>query len=288
MPKFRLVVCDLDNTLYDWVSYFVPSFYAMVDKVTEITDWDREQLLDEFQIVHQKHHDSEHPFALLETALVNEMFPDGDLRAAKEHFDDAFHAFNAMRKQKLGTFPRVHETLNILRTNQIRLVAHTEAKLHAVVDRLRRLDLTQYFDKVFCQERADSQHPEGLTNEQWLDGFPIEKITELSHHQRKPDPSVLSEICATMDVKKSQTAYIGDSKTRDIMMANDSGVFSIFAEYGTERNPNDWDKLVRVTHWTDEDVTREAELREAAESVEADFVARKNISEILGLFSLSD
>ena len=76
----RLLVCDLDNTLYDWVSYFVPSFYAMVDKVVEITGWDREQLLDEFQKVHQKHNDAEHPFALLETALVRDMFPKRNLR----------------------------------------------------------------------------------------------------------------------------------------------------------------------------------------------------------------
>lgn len=287
MPMFRLVVCDLDNTLYDWVSYFVSSFYVMVDKVTEITGWDREQLLDEFQKVHQKHHDSEHPFALLETPLVKEMFCNGDLRAAKEYFDDAFHAFNSMRKKKLRTFPQVHKTLDILRTNEIRLVAHTEAKLHAVVDRLTRLDLTQYFEQVFCRERADSRHPEGLSDEQWLEGFPIEKITELSHHQRKPDPSVLLEICVMLEVETSQTAYIGDSIAHDIMMANDSGVFSIYAEYGTKRNPRDWDKLVRVTHWTEDDVSREAELRKNAQSVKADYVAKKSFSEVLGPFGLS-
>lgn len=283
---FRLVVCDLDNTLYDWVSYFVPSFYAMVDKVVEITGWDRERLLDEFQKVHQKHHDSEHPFALLETDLVKEMFPDGDLRDAKEYFDDAFHAFNSMRNKTLSTFPQVHETLGALKSSDIRLVAHTEAKFHAVVDRLRRLDLTQYFEKVFCRERADSRHPEGLSDEEWLKDFPLEKITEFSHDQRKPDPTVLLEVCKIMTVEPSETAYIGDSITHDIMMASAAGVFSIYAKYGTERDPSDWDKLVRVTHWTDDDVAREAELRKAAQLVEADFVAKISFAEILTPFGL--
>ena len=283
----RLVVCDLDNTLYDWVSYFVPSFYAMVDKVIEITDWDREKLLDDFQKIHQQHHDSEHPFALLETALVKEMFPNENLQTAKEHFDEAFHAFNSMRKEKLNTFPEVHETLGALRTNEIRLVAHTEAKLHEVVDRLRRLDLTQYFDQVFCRERADSQHPDRLSDEQWLEGFPIEKITELSHDHRKPDTSVLLEICAKMEIEPQETAYVGDSIAHDIMMANEAGVYSVYAEYGTKRDQCDWDKLVRVTHWTEEDVAREAELREAAKSVKANFIAKESFAEILIPFGLS-
>lgn len=283
----RLLVCDLDNTLYDWVSYFVPSFYAMVDKVVEITGWDREQLLDEFQKVHQKHNDAEHPFALLETALVRDMFPKRNLRTAKEYFNDAFHAFNSMRKEKLRTFPQVHETLGTISTNGIRLAAHTDAKYYAVVERLRRLDLIQHFEKVFCQERADGRHPDGLSEEQWLKDFPVEKIVELSHHQKKPDPSVLLEICAMMEVEPSQTVYIGDNIAHDIMMANDAGVYSIYAKYGTRRDSSDWDKLVRVTHWTEETVAREAALRKAAESVEADFVAEKSFAEILNLFGQS-
>ncbi|MBI4262479.1 HAD family hydrolase [Candidatus Uhrbacteria bacterium] len=283
---FRLVVCDLDNTLYDWVSYFVPSFYVMVEKVVGITGWDREQLLDDLQKVHQKHHDCEHPFALLETALVKEMFPNGNLQRAKAYFDDAFHAFNSMRKQKLKTFPMVPETLDTLKMNELRLVAHTEAKFHAVVDRLRRLDLMRHFERVFCRERAVSQHPNGLSDEQWLNEFPTERITELSHHQRKPDPSVLREICGLVGVEPSQTVYIGDSIAHDIKMANAAGAFSIFAEYGTKRDPSDWDRLVRVTHWTREDVARETELREAAKSVEANFVAKDCFSEILIPLSL--
>jgi phosphoglycolate phosphatase len=186
-----------------------------------------------------------------------------------------------MRNKTLRSFPQVHETLGTLKANDIRLVAHTEAKLHAAVDRLRRLNLTQYFDKLFCRERSDSRHPNGLSDEQWLEGFPVEKITELSHHQRKPDSSVLKEICELVEVKPVQTAYIGDSIEHDIMMANDAGVFSIYARYGTERDPDEWDKLVRVTHWTSEDVDREAKLRDAAQFVEANFVAERSFGEVL-------
>lgn len=75
-PRLKLLVCDLDNTLYDWVAYFVPSFYAMAAKVVELLGCDREKLLDDFREVHQRHHDSEQPFALLETRTVWINLPD--------------------------------------------------------------------------------------------------------------------------------------------------------------------------------------------------------------------
>src|SRR5712692_8237439 len=101
MSKIHLLVCDLDNTLYDWIGYFVPSFYAMVDKAVAITGCDREQLLDEFRIVHQKFHDSEQPFALLETATVKELYGDVIPDRARIKLDPAFHAFNSERKRNL-------------------------------------------------------------------------------------------------------------------------------------------------------------------------------------------
>lgn len=70
MENKRLLVCDLDNTLYDWVSYFVPSFYAMINSAVKITGCDREILLDDMRAVHRNYGDSEQPFALLETETI--------------------------------------------------------------------------------------------------------------------------------------------------------------------------------------------------------------------------
>ena len=71
-PTIRLVVTDLDNTLYDWVSFFVPSFYAMVDEAVELLQVARERLLDDLQEVHVRYGTSEQPFALLETKVVED------------------------------------------------------------------------------------------------------------------------------------------------------------------------------------------------------------------------
>ncbi len=44
-------------------------------------------------------------------------------------------------------------------------------------------------------------------------------------------------------------------------MANQAGVTSVWARYGTRYDPKLWAVLVSVTHWTPEDVARESELK---------------------------
>lgn len=280
-PRIRLLITDLDNTLYDWVGYFVPAFYAMVDKVVEILGCDREKLLDDFRDVHQRYHDSEHPFALLETAIITERFKGRDRYEIAKALDAAFHAFNSTRKTHLTLHAGVEPTLEYLRHRGIRLVAHTDSQLFGVVDRLTRLHLTDFFSSIYCWERPQLGHPDPEVGARWLDSFPMHKIRELSKHQMKPEPKVLTEICNTEAVMCSEAAYVGDSIARDILMAKKAGVFSIWAKYGATLDSDEYEKLVRITHWTKDDVEREKELKKEAESIRPDFVAEESFAEIL-------
>lgn len=277
----KLLVCDLDNTLYDWVNYFVAAFYAMVDEVIKITGCDRQQLLDDFRTVHRLHQDSEHPFSLLETQTVRSLFLGKTRSEIAAELDSAFHAFNASRKQNLHLYPGVRESLEVLSESGIILVAHTESKLYAVVDRLTRLDLTKYFRRIYCRERSSMIHPDPHLAERWLAGFPMRKVLELSHHQRKPNPSVLLEICRDEDALSSETAYVGDSIARDMFMARTAGVLSIWAKYGASHQKDHYQSLVRVTHWTDDDVVRERELSARAQGLRPDYVLENSFDEIL-------
>jgi phosphoglycolate phosphatase len=79
---------------------------------------------------------------------------------------------------------------------------------------------------------------------------PIDKIVELANHQIKPDPIVLLEICAREGYAPENSAYVGDSIARDILMAKQAGVFAIWAAYGAEHDPVVFNDLVRISHWT--------------------------------------
>jgi hypothetical protein len=121
---------------------------------------------------------------------------------------------------------------------------------------------------------------------QWLDQFPADKIVELSHHQMKPNPAVLLEICRVEGFRPVEACYVGDSVARDILMAKRANVFSIWASYGTQHDPILYDMLVRVTNWTAKDVEREKKLREQARSIQPDLIAEASFADVLKAFDL--
>lgn len=272
-PTFKLLVCDLDNTLYDWVRYFVPSFYAMVETAAPILNNDVEALLDDLREVHRFHHDSEHPFALLETKAARRAFPGDSYRSMAKKLDDSFHQFNLGRKHNLRLYDGVREGLEALKGAGVALVAHTESKLYGALDRLDRLELNSFFSAIYCRERPASVHPDPKVARRWLERFPMEKVVELSQHQRKPSPVVLTEICERQGFSTQEAAYVGDSIPRDVMMAKEAGVFAIWAKYGTDVPKETYDRLVRVSHWTPEDVEREIELKQRSAGFTPDFTA---------------
>jgi FMN phosphatase YigB (HAD superfamily) len=279
-PK-KLLVCDLDNTLYDWVGYFVPTFNAMVEAALPIIGCDREQLLDDLREVHQRHHDSEQPFALIESSIVQRRFAGMSLAEMAKALDPAFHAFNSTRKKTLRLNPGVMEGLSSLHRAGIILVAHTESRLYGAFDRLLRLEILRYFRKVYCRERPASVHPNEAASAAWLNKVPMNLVRELAHHQAKPDPDVLLEICRTEGVEASDTAYVGDSVARDILMAKRAGVFAIWAEYGAKHDRSLYADLVRVTHWTPDEVAREERLRAEARSIRPDYTASSSFLDVL-------
>lgn len=250
--KIGLLICDLDNTLYDWVTIFSKAFYAMVDAAVPILEADKEQLLDDLQEVHRRYHNTEHPFALLETNVATRKFPELKKAELYEQLSPAFHAFNSVRKRLLKLYPGVQETLRVAQESGCLIVGHTEATLVNATFRLDKLGLTGMLNRLYAVEHPDTDHP---TNRP----APITAVNDvriLALHERKPDIRVMLEICATSGISPAETLYVGDSITRDIGMANAAGAHSAWAKYGTKYDVTAWESLVRVTHWSPEDVER--------------------------------
>jgi FMN phosphatase YigB (HAD superfamily) len=47
--RTHLVITDLDNTLYDWVTFFAQSFQAMAAELEPILELPADAILDEFK-----------------------------------------------------------------------------------------------------------------------------------------------------------------------------------------------------------------------------------------------
>lgn len=68
-------------------------------------------------------------------------------------------------------------------------------------------------------------------------------------------------------------------------MAQQAGITSIHAEYGHIINSTSYELLKEVTHWTNEDVQREADFKNQKKDIkQADFTISK-FDELLNLFN---
>lgn len=264
-----LLVTDLDNTLYDWVTSFAKSFRAMLDELTTIVDETEAEIIDQFKCIHQRYGNSEQPFAVFELPAVRKKFPSASRRDLLELLDIPLHAFNSARKEHLRLYDGVEETLRELSRCGVVVVGHSEAIAVNAYYRLDRLGIKKYFQRLYTLEGRFDGHPdpERQRELQMPSGF----LKELPKSERKPNPIVLEDICKCEGVSVEECWYVGDSLVRDISMACAANAKAVWARYGTEYDSALWDLLVSITHWTEDDVAREARLRAERKNVKPDF-----------------
>jgi len=278
----RLLITDLDNTLYDWVSYFALSFRAMVRELSLLLAVDEETLKDEFKAVHQLHGSSEYPFALLELPSVRAHFKSASRSEIFHHLRKPLDAFNESRNQHLTPYPSVFETLQHVRRLNIPVVGHTESIAELALHRLQILGIFPFFTHLYALDGSLEPHPNPRRETETFGPRPS-LVTCVPREERKPNPTLLRDICSKEGVPVNETVYVGDSLTRDVGMAKNAGVTAVWARYGTRYPSALWAEIVRVTHWIDEDVRREAALRELYGKIRPDLTI-DSFSEIINLF----
>jgi phosphoglycolate phosphatase len=280
----KLVITDLDNTLYDWVTYFAKSFTAMVDKLVDLLEIDRDIILDQFANVHRAYNNSEQPFAILELPVVQKRFAGQNSITILESLEPALYAFNEARDKNLRLYPGVISTLQSIRKLGVPIVGHTESVAVNAYYRLRKLRIWKYLDRLYALEGKLPPHP--ISGKEKEHAPPKQYVEKLPGSKRKPNPELLLDICARQGVNPEDALYVGDSLTRDVSMAKQAGVLAVWAQYGTEYNRDLWLVLVRITHWSDEDVAREARLKELYHHVKPD-ISIRSYDEILKIIQVS-
>jgi len=266
MPQ-KLLITDLDNTLYDWVTFFTASFRGMVNELALVLDVPEEVLLEEFKAVHQRYGNSEQPFAVLELPSLQRKLAGLSRQEVLDKIDPVLHRFNSIRKRTLSLYPGVAETLSEIRDAGVKIVGHTETILANSYWRLRTLGIDGYFRRLYTLEGKDAIHV--ASDSRWVDP-PADFVTVVPRDERKPNPRLLLDICRHEGADPELTFYLGDSLVRDVAMAKEAAVTAIWARYGTRYDPACWTYLVKVTHWTDEDVDRERNLKAKYGSVTPD------------------
>lgn len=276
----KLLITDLDNTLYDWVTFYAKSFQAMVQQLARKLGVEDDVLVAEFRALHQQYGTSEPPFAMLQLPSVKKTFPGLSRQELMERLPEPIEAFSSARNQSLALYPGVAETLRQIKAEGTTIVGHTEALEENATHRLRKLGILDCFKHVYVLEGRIEDHPVPGRRQE-LAG-PPGVVRRVPENERKPNPGLLLDICAREGVAPADAVYIGDSLTRDISMAKAAGVTAVWARYGLQYDASHWNILKRISHWSPEDVAREEKLRLSTRTVAPDYSLEK-FSELLEL-----
>lgn len=236
----RLVVTDMDNTLYSWIDYIVPAVEAMVTAVEKATGFPRIKVVQSLKAVYTRYESNEYPFALQESSIFQEFPEFGSFD--KLVIEPARMAFAEARRKYLKPYKGVVETLEQLKERRIFAVALTDAPRNPAEQRARRMGLDQHLAGIYTM--PGFQFPTGADGEALVAPDILHKevkggyrascpVFELPREWEKPNPAGLQKILATYAVKPEEVLVVGDSLKKDIAVARELGCHDCWAEYGT-------------------------------------------------------
>lgn len=239
MAEIKLVVTDMDGTLYSWVDYIVPAVEALVESVCRTTGYPKLRVVQALKEVYARYESNEYPFALQESSLYRDFADFGSfdqlvIQPAKDAFSNA-------RNRYLKPFPHVISTLETLKERGIPVVALTDAPRNPAEARVKHMGLEPYLRGLYSLPGftlPEAQDGKLLVNPRIAERdkaghyrSKLANVVEVPHE--KPNPEGLLRICADFAVTPDQVLVIGDSKHKDVAVARQVGARALWAEYGT-------------------------------------------------------
>lgn len=285
MPKQKdVLITDLDNTLWDWLGMWSVSFRALLQHLLATSGVAEEQLISEIRQVHQRHGTTEYAFLVQELPCLALGRP---ADVVLDQYASAISAFRTARRGAMKLYPRVYDTLASLSKRGVRIVAYTESRAFYTAHRVRKTGLDKLIDYVYSP--ADHDLPANMSPEQ-LRQYPRQHY-ELKHtvhrhtppNEVKPNRRILLQIVRDIGATQEQCVYVGDSKAKDIRMAQDAGIDDVWAEYGVSQFRETYELLRKVSHWSDADIEREKALLAVPESTPTR-VLQSSFDELVGMF----
>ena len=132
-----VLLADIDNTLYDWPSFFAPSFRAMIHALSRELDVSEDQLYDESKAIFSRHKSLEYAFVIQELDSVRSE----NSERIGHLIEQGRGAFKRVQRKRLTPYPGVIKTLKWLRKQDVLVVAVTNSPVYRAQHRLYDLKL---------------------------------------------------------------------------------------------------------------------------------------------------
>lgn len=300
MGKTKLFITDIDNTLFDWVTYYVNCFQTLLSTVGDIIGEDPEVLAAQAKEVFSVHGSIEYPFLIQELPAVMDYYKsdiDGMLNEAVQQGRDRFLD---LAEDYLSPYEGVIETLHKIRERfpDMPIAALTDAPRYVAMWKLNKLGILEFFDAVYGlpdpRIPTSSEHgrvkvdPEILLKHLQQSNFGFQgKIRNLPDEYEKPGTrglkTVLMDYGFDEDLsKRAEVVWAGDNLRKDVGLGRTLGLSTAWASYGTIIAPEMLDKL--ATFSPPQNIHKNAALPMDAPDRPVPDIELKQFSDILGMF----
>jgi FMN phosphatase YigB (HAD superfamily) len=250
-----LLLTDLDNTLYNWVDYFAPSFRGMLHAISKKLDIKEDILIEEFKSVYTKYGSLEFSFTIQELESCKYL-EEEDLNKIVEL---GRKVFKMVRTKHLQPYEGVKETLIWCVNNDVKVIGITNAPLFHAQMRLKELHLDGYFYGLAAWEGHTSENKRfaEVINQKRIDGKYNTKIKHtwsLPENFIKPSAEGYLSIIKTINVSYKNIYVVGDSITKDLAPATEIGAKTIWAKYGLDFDEKNLNTLLKITPWSQQGI----------------------------------
>jgi FMN phosphatase YigB (HAD superfamily) len=244
----KLIVLDIDNTVFNWVEYYVACMCAMMDKVSLLTGIDRAILFEESRPIFEREGSIEYPFLIQQLPSVIAYYEGDVARMLSEAVEEGRKAFNTTAKEALKPYDDVIATLEKVKDKYpaIPIIALTDAPRYVAMWKLNKLGLLRFFSAVYGL--PDPTIPiDAATQEVKVDkeilvkhlqkfNFGFEgRIRILPDDYEKPGTKGLKTVLMDFDMEPhlGDVLWVGDNLRKDVGLGKRLGVHTVWAQYGT-------------------------------------------------------
>jgi FMN phosphatase YigB (HAD superfamily) len=246
---FTVLILDVDNTLYDFVDYYAPSFRSMIGALALETGVAESDIKRSARAVYRRAGCLEYKFLIQNMDIFQNCQKEEQLRLIRV----ARRSFRGVKRARFQLYDGVRELLIVARKHGCKCVCVSNAPIAGVYGRLRELKLLTYVNGLlawqgydlngaFLEHRLETQRvDQSLTR--------LELFSVLSVDQLKPSTYPF-ELIKTHYGASSRYIAVGDSVSRDLDPAKSLGMTTVWAKYGTSYKPENFETLVEITPWT--------------------------------------
>jgi FMN phosphatase YigB (HAD superfamily) len=250
-----ILLADIDNTLYDWPSFFAPSFRAMIHALAREMKVPEDQLYSEARSVFAERGSLEYAYWIQELESTRRL----ETEKLRKVVEAGRGAFRSVQSRRLAAYPGVASTLESLCQQDVVIVGITNSSVYRAQHRLYDLKIDSFLAGLVAWEGFEPSVNDPA-NLGFTRGGRIRRrsriqegrIIALAEQSCKPNEEHYLRALRLFDCSTDQAWAIGDSKAKDLEPAARLGIKTIWARYGSSFNPNDRDMatLLRITPWS--------------------------------------